>query len=85
MSEEDANNAFGQDHVEVYHSTFKPLEWTISIDYSTCYCKLVVHSTGGNRVVGIHILSPHAGEVIQGCAIAMKVFLPPSHTTSIIF
>jgi len=32
-----------------------------------------VNKADSNRVVGFHILSPHAGEVTQGFAVAMKM------------
>lgn len=38
----------------------------------TAYVKLLVNTADNNRVVGFHILSPNAGEVNQGVAIAMK-------------
>ena len=37
-----------------------------------CYVKVLVNSADNNKVVGFHILSPNAGEVVQGIGIAMK-------------
>ena len=37
-----------------------------------CYCKLVCERESG-RVLGIHILGPSAGEVMQGFAVAMRL------------
>ena len=34
--------------------------------------KYLVNPDDNNRVVGFHILSPNAGEVVQGIGIAMK-------------
>ena len=78
LSEEAALERFGEAQVEVYHSTFTPLEWTVVPARSgegaaTCYAKLVVHKADANRVVGFHVLGPNAGEVTQGWACAMRL------------
>ena len=75
-SEEDAIKAFGKDNVVSYGSKYHPFEWDLD-DFVTndCYAKLVIHKTDKdipNRVVGIHYLGPHAGEVIQGYSVAVK-------------
>lgn len=66
LSEEAAMKAFGEEDVEVYHTNFKPLEWNFlqSHDNSTCYCKVIVRK-GDDKVLGIHIASPSAGEIVQ--------------------
>lgn len=38
-----------------------------------CYAKMVVNKDEFNRVVGLHIVGPNAGEVIQGYAVALKI------------
>jgi len=37
-----------------------------------CYVKIIVNKLYNERVIGYHILSPNAGEITQGVAIAMK-------------
>jgi thioredoxin reductase (NADPH) len=72
-SEEDAIAKFGEDNLEVYHSYFKPLEWTVAErDDNVCYAKLICDKTDSERVVGFHVLGPNAGEVTQGFGTAMK-------------
>ncbi|XP_041347588.1 thioredoxin reductase 1, cytoplasmic-like [Gigantopelta aegis] len=72
-SEEAAIEKFGIDNLEVYHTTFFPLEWTLpKRDANTCYAKLICHIPEKERVIGFHVLSPNAGEITQGYAIAMK-------------
>jgi len=73
-TEEGAVSCFGEAAVEVYHQYFTPLEWRVlgSGRPSLCYAKLVVHAADGNRVVGLHICGPHAGEMTQGFAVAMR-------------
>ncbi|KAJ7316917.1 hypothetical protein JRQ81_003079 [Phrynocephalus forsythii] len=42
FSEERALEQFGQDNIEVYHTLFWPLEWTIpNRDNNTCYAKVI--------------------------------------------
>jgi thioredoxin/glutathione reductase (selenoprotein) len=73
MSEDDANTRFGKENIVVYHNVFYPLEHTIPerIEKDHCYLKLIC-TKEGERVLGFHILTPNAGEVTQGYAIALK-------------
>ncbi|CAD8144411.1 unnamed protein product [Paramecium octaurelia] len=73
-SEEDAIKKFGEDKITVYHSIFKPLEWNYFEMHSgeSCFAKLIVLNDN-RRVIGFHYLGPHAGEVTQGYAVAMKM------------
>lgn len=62
----------GRRNVVIYHKHFKPLDWEL-IPYAPadeCYIKLITEDDG--KVIGVHFLGPHAGEVIQGMAVAMK-------------
>ncbi len=64
----------GDESVEVDHGSFWPLEWTVAHrPDNACYAKLIVDKTQRERVVGLHILGPHAGEVTQGFAVAMRL------------
>jgi len=73
MTEEDAEGKYGAKDIEVYHSFFKPLEWTIPHKGdNACYVKLICHIPDNERVVGLHICGPAAGEMTQGFAVAMK-------------
>jgi len=77
LSEEDATAKIGEANVEVYHSALTPLEWTIG-DHrpaNKCYAKIIVNKIDNNRVVGFHILSPHAGEMTQGWAWCVACYL----------
>jgi thioredoxin reductase (NADPH) len=71
-SEEDARKQFGAGNVVAYGSVYKPLEWNLNYNRThNCYAKVVVNKADQNRVVGVHFLGPHAGEVIQGFAVAV--------------
>lgn len=73
FSEEAANTRFGADNLEIYHSYYKPTEFFIpQRSIAHCYLKVVAERAGDQKVLGIHFLGPHAGEVIQGFAAAMK-------------
>jgi len=73
LSEEDAKKKFGDDNIEVYHATYRPLEMFVAerlVD--DCYLKLVCNKLRGDQVVGLHILGPNAGEVTQGFSVGMR-------------
>ena len=68
-SEEDARARFGA--VTVYRSEFKALRHTLSGSSERTLMKLVVEDAS-DRVVGLHMVGPDAGEIVQGFAVAMK-------------
>jgi len=69
LSEEAAIEKFGAEAIEVYHTNFWPLEWTVAHrPENDCYMKLVVNKSENEKVVGFHYLGPNAGEVTQGFA-----------------
>jgi len=74
-SEEDALEHFGTDKLDIFHTSFKPLEWAFlsSRTSNACYIKMIVDKSENNKVVGLHYLGPNAGEVIQGYAVAMRM------------
>uniref|UniRef100_A0A4W5P8P1 Thioredoxin reductase 3 n=1 Tax=Hucho hucho TaxID=62062 RepID=A0A4W5P8P1_9TELE len=72
-SEEKAIELYGQDNLEVYHSLFWPLEFTVpNRDNNKCYSKIICNKLDNDRVIGFHYLGPNAGEVTQGYGVAMK-------------
>ncbi|XP_074000780.1 thioredoxin reductase 1, cytoplasmic isoform X1 [Numenius arquata] len=72
-SEETAVEKFGEENIEVYHSHFWPLEWTVpSRDNNKCYAKIICNIRDKERIIGFHFLGPNAGEITQGFAAAMK-------------
>ncbi|KAJ7353844.1 thioredoxin reductase [Desmophyllum pertusum] len=74
LSEEDATAQYGEENVEVYHTSYQPLEYTVAKrDMAGCYAKLICNKSDNERVVGFHIVGPNAGEVTQGYAIAIKL------------
>ena len=74
MPEELAIERFGEKNIEVFHSYFKPLEWTVPHrGDNACYVKLVCNLQDNLRVLGLHICGPNAGEITQGFALGMKL------------
>ena len=68
-SEADARKRFGR--VTVYRSEFKALKHTLSGSTERTLMKLLVEDAT-DRVVGLHMVGPDAGEVVQGFAVALK-------------
>ena len=51
---------------------YKPLEWVLNYERKdVCYAKLVVNKAENNKVLGLHILGPNAGQITQGFAVAI--------------
>lgn len=57
--------------VVIYRSTFKPMIHTLSGRDERTMMKLVVDRPS-DRVLGVHMVGPDAGEIIQGIAVALK-------------
>ncbi len=72
LSEEDAIAANGADNVDAYISAFSPLEFApLHLEGNPCLAKVVVNKKD-QKVLGMHIAAPNAGEIIQGYAVAMR-------------
>ncbi len=68
-SEEEARKTF--EKVTVFRSEFRALKHTLSGNGERTLMKLLV-DTATDRVIGLHMVGPDAGEVVQGFAVAMK-------------
>ncbi len=69
LSEEDARE---QEAVEIYATSFRPMQTAFAERPDRVLMKLVV-SQATRVVLGCHIVSPHAGEMIQLAGIAIKM------------
>jgi len=69
FTEEQAREEFGD--ITLFKSTFRPMKHTISGRDEKTFMKLIV-ATASDRVVGVHMMGPDAGEIMQGMAIALK-------------
>jgi glutathione reductase (NADPH) len=70
LSEADAINIHGK--VTIFESQFRAMKNTISRRGEKTYMKLIVDAAS-DRVVGVHMMGPDCGEIIQGIAIAVKM------------
>ena len=69
-TEEEAASKFGD--VDVYRNKFRAMKHSFPKSEAYSLFKLIV-DTKTNRVVGCHVASDGAGEMIQGVAIAVKM------------
>ena len=69
FTEEEARAKFGD--IQLFKSSFRPMKHTLSGRNEKSFMKMIVE-TATDRVVGVHMLGPDAGEIIQGIAIAMR-------------
>lgn len=69
LSEEDARE---QEPIEVYATSFKPMQQSLAGRSERVLMKLVV-SQATRKVLGCHIVAPGAGEMIQLAGIAVKM------------
>lgn len=73
LSEEEATRRHGADNLEVYHAYYKPTEFFIpQRNIKNCYLKAIALRAAPQQILGLHFVGPHAGEVIQGFAAAIK-------------
>jgi len=86
-AEDAAIEKFGEAALEIYHTKFCPLEWSLGVidyedteaferieaDKTACFCKLICLKNEDERVVGFHYCGPNAGELTQGFAVAMRL------------
>jgi len=70
-TEEKARKDFGAEDVEIYRSDFRSLRHMLSGSGERSFVKLVVQKST-DLVVGLHMVGPDAGEVVQGFAVAMR-------------
>ncbi|XP_042872148.1 thioredoxin reductase 1, cytoplasmic-like [Penaeus japonicus] len=74
LSEEAAIAKYGEDDIEVYHTNYQPLEFTVAHrPENDCYAKLICVKSQDEKVVGFHVLGPNAGEITQGFSIGLKL------------
>jgi len=70
LNEAEASSKYAND-VDIYKSVFKPMKNTLAgINEKTMMKMIVVRST--DKVVGMHMVGPDAGEIIQGMAVAIR-------------
>ena len=76
FTEEEARKRF--DEIQLFKSSFRPMKHTISGRDEKTFMKLIVDASS-DRVVGVHMMGPDAGEIIQGIAIALRAGATKAH------
>lgn len=69
LSEADARKKYGA--IDIYRSEFRPMKHTLSGNDERGLMKLIVDKAS-DRVVGLHMIGPEAGEITQGFGVALK-------------
>lgn len=69
MTESDARAKYSAVHI--FRSEFKALKHTLSGSTERTFMKLVVDAAS-DRVLGLHMVGPDAGELVQGFAVALQ-------------
>ncbi|WP_448212420.1 glutathione-disulfide reductase [Colwellia sp. MEBiC06753] len=73
LTEQQAINKFGQEHVKVYNSQFTALYQAITEDYRDPTRMKLVCVGDNEKIVGIHSIGFGSDELLQGFAVAMKM------------
>ncbi len=69
LTEAQARDKYGE--VDIYMSDFKALKHTLTGRDERTLMKMIIHPETG-AVLGVHMVGPEAGEIIQGIGIALK-------------
>ncbi len=76
LTEEQARRQY--ESVKIYKSAFRPMKQSLGEFNEPCMIKLIV-DRATDLVVGIHMVGPDAGEIIQGFAVALKCGATKAH------
>ena len=69
LTEDQAREKY--DEIDIYKSSFTPMKLSLTNSNEKIFMKLIVDKSS-DRVIGVHMLGPDAGEIIQGIGIALK-------------
>jgi len=69
VTEAEASERHGE--YDVYKTSFRPMKHTMTGRDEKTFMKMLV-DRATDRVIGVHMIGPDAGEIIQGMAIALK-------------
>lgn len=77
LTEAEAREKYGDD-LKIFHTRFRPMYYVLAGRDEKTMMKLIVQSST-DRVVGAHMVGDHAGEIVQGLAIAIKSGATKAH------
>ncbi|MCG8325061.1 MAG: glutathione-disulfide reductase [Thiotrichales bacterium] len=69
LTETEAGNRYA--NIAIYNSSFKPMKLSFADTSEKIFMKIICDKDT-DRVVGVHMVGPEAGEIIQGIAIALR-------------
>jgi glutathione reductase (NADPH) len=69
LSEEEAREQYT--NIKVFGSRFRALKHTLTDNQEKTFMKMIVDADS-DKVLGVHMVGPEAGEIIQGIAVAIK-------------
>ncbi len=70
LTEHDAREKFGE--IDIYKTSFRPMKHTMTGRHEQTFMKLVVDAKS-DRVLGVHLMGPSSGEIIQAVGIAVTM------------
>ena len=73
LTESEARDAYGK-NIEVYSTNFRPMKNALSGSPQRVYMKLITQGKK-EKVIGIHLVGDHSGEIIQALGICVKAGL----------
>ena len=76
LSEEQARQQYP--HIKVYTTLFRPMKNVLANREEKSFMKMIVEAET-EKVLGVHIMDPIAGEIVQGVAIALKAGATKKH------
>ncbi len=75
LTEQQARDTYGEGSVKTYRSEFKPMRKALVPGSPVRALVKMVVAGNDERVVGLHLVGPEAGEIIQGFAVAVTAGL----------
>ncbi|MEI6369646.1 MAG: glutathione-disulfide reductase [Nostocales cyanobacterium ELA608] len=72
LTEAQARDKFGDDHIKIYRTSFRPMYYTLAGKQEKTMMKLIV-DVNTDKILGAHMVGDSAAEIIQGVAIAVKM------------
>lgn len=70
LTEHGAREKFGE--IDIYKTSFRPMKHTMTGRHEHTFMKLVVDAKT-DRVLGVHLMGPSSGEIIQAVGIAVSM------------
>jgi glutathione reductase (NADPH) len=72
LSEADAIAKHGKSNIVIYTSKFRSMLYGLARDVPSSYMKLITLKKS-KKVIGCHLIDPHADEILQGFAVAIRM------------